>query len=496
MSGLDARIHRLICAPEPGALAARWREDGARVIVGHPTFHNAPTIGRLVRDDLRSAAATFAGAPVAVIVTDGSESGSRPDPATLDAALAGARQGLAEIDPEQRARVSITLTPYEGYGGDHTPGKGSALKLVFDEAHAAGAELLILADGDLRNEMGQWQRVYAAVEAAHRQRHGERPMFITARYARHFVDASLTRFVVGPLTTLLGRYVPGGISGDIALSAGAVAKEHAATWTDARRRYGTDISTTFDNLADPATVVYEVWLGAKLHDITDEARLAVMPGQVIGAALERIVHWEQAGGLVSAAMSGERPLQRAVTWGPRETGVGFVDPGATGVFDVDHKAEALIARFGEYRAALLTVYGPDRVRALEARLADLDQRRRDGRSAVTFLGVGAAEWIELLGVGVVHTLWSGEVEDAARALSYLYTAAFLEFVGARLTDLGHDSVDAVRRAQATLAVPADQAEAFYRERVDGFADALAARFFAQMRTSCSLSRPERARACP
>ena len=481
MSELDARIHRLESAPAPGALGARWREDGARVVVGHPTYHNAPTIGRLVRDDLRSAAATFAGSPVAVIVSDGSQVEGQPDPATLDAALAGARQGLTELDPAQRARVSVTLTPYEGYGGDRTPGKGSALKLIFDEAHAAGADLLVLADGDLRNDMAQWQRVYAAVEAAHRRRHGARPMFITARYARHFVDASLTRFVVGPLTTLLGSYVPGGISGDIALSAGAVAKEREAAWGDARRRYGTDISTTFDNLADPATVVYEVWLGAKLHDITDEARLAVMPGQVIGAALERIVHWERAGGLVSGARTGGRPLQRAVTWGPAETGVGFVDPGATDVFDVDHKAEALVARFGEYREALLAVYGPERVRALEARLAELDRRRLDGRSAVTFLGVGADDWIELLGAGVSHALESGEIEAAARALSYLYTAAFLEFVGARLADLGLHTRDAVRQAQAALAVPADQAEAFYCDRVDGFSDALAARFFQHMR---------------
>ena len=71
----------------------------------------------------------------------------------------------------------------------------------------------------------------------------------------------------------MGRYVPGGISGDIVLSQGAVAHERKAVWTEERRKYGTDISTTFDNIADDQTVIYEVYLGAKLHDITDEGKL-------------------------------------------------------------------------------------------------------------------------------------------------------------------------------------------------------------------------------
>ena len=158
------------------------------------------------------------------------------------------------------------------------------------------------------------------------ERHPDRPFFVTARYARHFVDASLTRIVVGPLTTLMGRYVPGGISGDIVLSADAVAHEREAEWTVSRRKYGTDISTTFDNIADPRTVIYEVYLGAKLHDITDEGKLSVMPGEVIGAALERLLHWESTDGRVTARLRSTAMTTSAPSARQSDTGSGFTTP--------------------------------------------------------------------------------------------------------------------------------------------------------------------------
>ncbi len=49
--------------PEEGSLARIWREHGAKVIVGHPTFHNEGTIG---------AQRNFGGRPVSFVVTDGS----------------------------------------------------------------------------------------------------------------------------------------------------------------------------------------------------------------------------------------------------------------------------------------------------------------------------------------------------------------------------------------------------------------------------------------
>lgn len=472
-------VFRADSAPAEGALGALLRRCGAEVICGHPTYGNAETIGPLLAKGIGGARESFGGRPVAFVVVDGTLTEASGDRATLDAAEQAARAALDRLDDAERALLAVVLTPYEGSGADATPGKGSALKLLFDEMGEGDATMLVLLDGDLRNDVDQWHRVFAAVEAHHLLEHPGQPMFVTARYARHFVDASLTRFIVGPLTTLMGTYVPGGISGDIALSATAVARERAARWTSARRRYGTDIATTFDNLADPATQIYEVYLGAKLHDITDEAKLSAMPGQVIGAALERLLHWEEVDGRVTATLRSERPLGRVEAWGPERTGIGFVDPGATDAFDVNVKLDGLVRRFGEFADDLERVVGADHRRRLGARVDELAALTSSGddEASLRFLGVDSDLWVELLGRAVAHALSTGEVEVTARALNYLYTAAFLEFVRERLVDLGLESIGAVRRAQGRLGVPPERAERFYADRVDALAEALALRFF-------------------
>lgn len=464
--------------PPRGFLAAHWRAFRPEVIIGHPTFRNADNIRTQLAGGIRGAAGYFRGRRVAFVVSDGSWTQGSKDTSTVDAALAGARQALAGLGADARANIQVIATPYEGYGGDRTPGKGSALKMIFDEMEDSQASMLILLDGDLRNDMAAWLEVFAAVERAHAGRYPDRPFFVTARYARHFVDASLTRFVVGPLTTLMGRYVPGGISGDIVLSAGAVAHERAAEWTEARRKYGTDISTTFDNLADPDTIIYEVYLGAKLHDITDEAKLSVMPGEVIGAALERLLHWEQVDGRVTRGL-GEGALAPLEAWGPERTGIGFIDPGATGVFDVDAKITTLLDKWPAYRDVVRVVLGGSWHARLEERIQRLEDLRRTGTGELVFLGLGSDDWIDVLDRAVAHALARRDTEAPRRCLNYLYTAAFLEFVRERLCDLGHRTLDQVRAAQSSLAVPPDRAEAFYRDRVDGQVDRLAHRFHDQ-----------------
>ncbi len=462
--------------PGVGQLATLWRDFGAGVVVGHPTFRNEGAIGRLLADGVRGAAANFPGRKVSFVVSDGTFTAASSDTSTMDAAQAAALEVLDSLTGQQRQQVQVVVTPYEGYGGDATPGKGSALKMIFDEMERCPATLLVLADGDLRNDMARWQGVFARVERQHRERHGDRPFFVTARYARHFVDASLTRFIVGPLTTLMGRYVPGGISGDIVLSAGAVAHERQSAWTEARRKYGTDISTTFDNIAHSDTVIYEVYLGAKLHDITDEAKLSVMPGEVIGAALERLLHWERTESRVSRCLAPEHELVELQIWGPGQTGIGFVDPGHTDVFDVDAKIATLRDRFADFESDIRQVQGDEVADRVAARVEALGVSG-GGEAELAFLGVDARTWTEMMHRAVAHLLVHGQVDPCKRCLGYLYTAAFLEFVKDRLADLGFRSLDQVRQAQANLGVAPDRAEAFYDQEVDQVSRDLAMGFF-------------------
>jgi len=470
-----------IPGPAVGELAEAWRLFDPQVVVGHPTYNNADTISRLLAGGIRAAPQNFPGRRVSFVVSDGSWTAENPERATMEAALAGAGQALDSLDPASREDILVVVTPYDGYGGCSVPGKGSALKLIFEESGRCGLSLLILLDGDLRNDMARWQGVFARVAQEHQQRLPGRPFFITARYARHFVDASLSRFIVGPLTTLMGRYVPGGISGDIALSAGALRHERGSGWTEARRKYGTDISTTFDNIADPRTVIYEVYLGAKLHDITDEAKLSVMPGEVIGAALERLIHWQAQGALITNVLQGSSNLALPEIWGPERTGIHFVDPGCTDVFDVDAKMETLLGSFDAFSADVLQVQGPEALDRLRDRREALESLRRAGEGPLQFLGVDRGAWVDMLHRAVAHALNRGEVGAAKRCLSYLYTAAFLEFVKEKLADMGLTQLSAIRAAQKDLGVPSAQAEAFYSARVDDQARDLALKFFEQRR---------------
>ena len=464
-----------------GELGQAWNEHGADIIIGHPTYRNADTIGPLLAHGIRGAVRAFPGRKAAFVVTDGTLGLRNSDRSVMEAALAGAVDGLAQLTAEQREDVLVTLAPYEGYGGDFTPGKGSALKMVFDEMGRCDARLLLLLYGDLRNDMGAWQNVYRAVEEEHSFRFPDRAMFVTARYARHFVDASLTRFIVGPLTTLLGTFVPGGISGDIALSAGAVELERNATWSLPRRKYGTDISTTLDNLAH-GTVVYEAYLGAKLHDITDEAKLSVMPGEVIGAALERLLHFEQSEGAVSRVLEPGFELAQVLRWDPVRTGIAFIDPGATDVFDIDVKMASLANRFDEFRGDMEAVLGPSRTTALKAAAALMGGRQEDGER-VSGMGVDAEVWTDVLLQGVGFALRTQDLDTPKRCLNYLYTAAFLEFVVGCLRQLGYETLGQVRQAQSNLVVPSGKAEAFYDE-VDRFASELATGFFEKRGLLC------------
>ena len=460
---------------ELGELLARSETE---IVVGHPTFQNADNIGKELTGGLRAVSEVYPGRKIAFIVSDGTCRMDSPDDSTLVAALEASGETFRQLGPSLSKNLLVAAVPYDGYKNDRTPGKGSALKLIFDEVgRCPSLSKLILLDGDLRNDLKPWFTVFQQIQAAHQTDYKNKEFFITARYARHFVDASLTRFVVGPLTTLMGEYVPGGISGDIVLSAGAVRHERNAVWDEHRRRYGTDIATTFDNIADPDVVLYEAYLGAKLHDITDESKLSVMPGEVIGAALDRIMHYENKDGRLRRILKQDRPVKRPTTWGAERTGIAFIDPGYTNVFNVDVKRNILLEKFNRFKAPLKKVLRSDTFTAIEksyARLADLPT----GDSApFEFLGVTRRLWIDILYQSTAYLLSKQDTETVKLCLNYLYTAAFLEFCREKIMLLGAATFGDVRRMQPSLGVPPEKAQEFYHYEVDRAVEKMALEFY-------------------
>lgn len=458
--------------PPHGSLGEILRKQGAEVVIGHPTFKNARTIGRQLADGIRGALKNFVGKKVAFVVSDTTYTRTNPDPSTLEAAIQGAKDAMGEGGVGE---VLVVVTPFQGYQGNYTLGKGSALKLIYEELAFCNAKILILLDGDLRNDMAEWQRVFKAVAENHYREHGDKEFFVTARYARHFVDASLSRFVVGPLTTLMGTFVAGGISGDICLSAN-LAEQERGPWTEERRKYGTDIATTFNNIANPKTLIYEAYLGAKLHEVTDQAKLEVMPGEVIGSALERLLHYRDR---VREILAAEAGLKRPIAWGPEQTGIGFIDPGYTDAFRVKEKVGSLVKKWPEFREDVQQLLGERAARELASKVAALRKLKDACRGHLRFLNLTRPKWIEALYQGVAKVLHTGEVQTVKRALNFLYTATFLEFCRERLKDLGLTRYEEVVAVEDHLGVPLDRAKEFYDKKVDGEALRLAEEFFAR-----------------
>ncbi|MFC1584789.1 hypothetical protein ACFL5V_04515 [Fibrobacterota bacterium] len=475
---VETNIYRGRKKPPKGELGRLMAAFKPELIIGHPTFHCEDNIGGLVSRGIKAAVKTFGDRKVAIIVADGTYNDKSLDDSGIEATIKGALQTLSGLSESERENVFLYAGPHEGWDSARfSPGKGNALKMMFEEMEFTSAKAILVLDGDLHNDMEQWQPVYKKIMEYHQDRHPDKNYFVTARYARHFVDASITRNVVGPLTTLVGSYVPGGISGDIMLSAGAVTKEVKANWDDSRRNYGTDIATTFDNIADKSTLIYEVYLGAKLHDVTDDAKLSIMPGQVIGAALERILYYEDTDKRISQRLSSQEPLDPVICWDSDKTGIGFINPGYTDVFDIDAKRKVLLDKFDDFRDHIKQVLKPESFEEIVSSHQRLAESVQAGRDEIIFMSLPSARWIQLLYEVLGYVLVTRDIENSKKALNYLYTAAFVEFCGVKLTELGYPTLTAVRQIQKKLGVDDDRAREFYAANVDAVVKELALDFY-------------------
>ena len=235
--------------------------------------------------------------------------------------------------------------------------------------------------------------------------------------------------------------------------------------------------TTFDNIADPDVVIYEAYLGAKLHDITDESKLSVMPGEVIGAALGRMMHYENKDGRLHRILKEDIPVKRPTTWGADRTGIAFIDPGFTNVFNVDIKRNILVEKFNQFKEPMKKVLMPDTFATIQkshSRLADMPAGDTD---PFEFLGVARRLWIDILYQSIAYLLSKQDTETIKLCLNYLYTAAFLEFCREKIMQLGAVTFGDVRRMQTSLGVPPEKAQEFYHHEVDRAVEKMALEFY-------------------
>ena len=241
-----------------------WREletiGNADIVVGVPSYNCAQTINYVVYQAARGLEEHFSDLKALILVSDGNSTDG-----TLKVVKAMRTPGQAKI----------VATRYVG-----VPGKGTALRAVFEAASFLDADGIAVVDSDLRSITPEWIRLL--ISPTLRERAG----LVTPLYLRHKYDGTITNFVCYPFTcSLYGKRVRQPIGGDFGLS-----KELVETlltsplWSTAYvPGFGIDIFETHHALAR-GFLVKQAFLGSKIHEIKDPSRqLALMFMSVVGS---------------------------------------------------------------------------------------------------------------------------------------------------------------------------------------------------------------------
>ena len=218
----------------------------ADILVGIPCFNNETTIAHVIQMVTHGLADHYGDKRAVILVADG---GSTDD--TRETAKE------FEIKPWQEKIVSI----YRGL-----PGKGSALRAVFEAAVRLNVSACAMVDSDLRSITGDW--VKALIDPVLNKGF----QYVSPVYLRHKYDGTITNNIVYNLTrALYGRRIRQPIGGDFAISRD-VAKYYIDqdVWDSEVARFGIDIWMTTSAITQGFKIC-QANLGLKVHDAKDPA---------------------------------------------------------------------------------------------------------------------------------------------------------------------------------------------------------------------------------
>jgi glucosylglycerate synthase len=255
----------------PEGVLRRVDELGsAELLVGIPCFDNADTVGHVVTAVEAGLRKHFSGWPAVICASDGGSTDGTRDEVLRAEVGDRAETYLVPRDAPVPAKLCFE---YRG-----SPGKGNAIRSIFEVARRLGVRACALVDADLRSITPYWlDRLLTPVV-----HHGYG--FVAPVYTRHKHDGTITNALAYPLTSALyGARVRQPIGGEFALSGDLAASlAERDVWETEVARFGIDIWMTTTAVVDGHRVCQTI-LGAKLHDPKDPGRdLAPMFRQVVG----------------------------------------------------------------------------------------------------------------------------------------------------------------------------------------------------------------------
>lgn len=220
--------------------------DQADLVVGIPCYNNDSTIALVMDMVSEGIAQHYPGLRSVIIISDG-----------------GSTDDTREVAKEKSVYPFIEkfVTIYRGI-----PGKGSALRLIFEAASFLNAKVCLLFDSDLRSITPEWVKSLSEPVLTHSYD------FVAPVYSRYKYDATITNNIAYNMTrALYGYRVRQPIGGDFGLSRKMV--DHCFncghdTWMTDIARFGIDIWMTTTAIVSGQSLC-QAYLGTKIHDAKD-----------------------------------------------------------------------------------------------------------------------------------------------------------------------------------------------------------------------------------
>ncbi|HWO56474.1 MAG TPA: glycosyltransferase family 2 protein [bacterium] len=376
--------------------------DRADIVAGIPCYNNQETIGHVVRMVSSGLHEHFPDKRSVIIISDG---GSTDDSREL------AREAASL--PWQERIVTI----YRGL-----PGKGSALRTIFEAADRLDAAACMVVDSDLRSISNDWvPRLLTPVIG-----HGYD--FVAPIYTRYKYDGTITNNVVYSLTrALYGWRIRQPIGGDFAFS-GPLARYYMRqdVWDTDVARFGIDIWMTTSALVTGFRVC-QARLGVKVHDAKD-------PAAALGPMFRQVIY------TLFALMEQNEMFWKTVR-GSEPTEI-FGQAGGQEPEPIEVNHAALCRAFRE---------GLDKFGVLWQqvfRAHTFESIRRWAQREDADFRIEIAEWVEVLyELAVVFHQWPANRYKLLEIATPLYNARVASFIN-ETRDLTSEAAEQVVEAQA------------------------------------------------
>jgi glycosyltransferase involved in cell wall biosynthesis len=233
------------------------RLEEADIVVGVPCFNNDSTLSHVIRTVEEGLHLNYPDKRCVVFVADG---GSVDD----------SREAGDELEASPWIERIISI--YRGL-----PGKGSAVRAIFEAANMLQAKACLLFDSDLQSITPDWVKHMADAILS------EGMDFVAPYYTRYKYDGTITNNIVYNLTrALYGYRVRQPIGGDFAFSLPLIKKYLPRDeWETDVARFGIDIWLTTTAMVHKMKIA-QANLGVKIHDVKD-------PAEALGPMFRQVV---------------------------------------------------------------------------------------------------------------------------------------------------------------------------------------------------------------